>query len=295
MLLPQLIRTRLGQGPYVLQKASATVLWVRRWMAQTSRRPDAKPKVLFIFGCQRSGTTLLSRVFEGDALVCSFPEHSRALARPDHPLRTRSLAELERIFRKCKGHLIASKPLVESQRANEFLTFFPDSRAIWTYRHYRDVSRSFVRLFDRAGVNIMRKIVDGADNWSSESVSSASRELVRRFYHPDIPLNDAAAIFWLVRNALFFEQGLDSNQSVLLLRYDELVSEPGRAMRRIYEFLDLPFPGLYLVDGVHEDSRGLGRSLTLDPEIESLCQAMWDRFLACETGKRKASVSISAL
>ncbi|HEY5563993.1 MAG TPA: hypothetical protein VIL33_00290, partial [Rhodothermia bacterium] len=78
MLLPQLIRTRLGEGPYVLQKASAGVLWVRRWMAQTFHRPDAKPKVLFIFGCQRSGTTLLSRVFEGDALVCSFPEHSRA-------------------------------------------------------------------------------------------------------------------------------------------------------------------------------------------------------------------------
>ncbi|HUF10299.1 MAG TPA: sulfotransferase [Rhodothermales bacterium] len=295
MLLPQLIRTRLGKGPYVLQKASAGVLWARRWMAQTFRHPDAKPKVLFIFGCQRSGTTLLSRIFEGDALACTFPEHSRTLARSDHPLRTRSLAELERIFRKCKGHLIASKPLVESQRATAFLEFFPDSKALWSYRDYRDVVRSFVSQFGRAGVNIMKKIVDDADNWSSESISPASRDLVRRFYHPDIPLNDAAAVFWLVRNALFFEQGLDSNPRVQLCRYDDLVSEPDRALRGIYAFLDLPYPGSHIVDGVHENSRGLGRSLTLDPEIESLCQAMWDRLLACEAGARDVAVNASAL
>jgi len=294
MLLPQLIRTRLGKGPYVLRKASAGVLGLRRWMAQTFRRPDAKPKVLFIFGCQRSGTTLLSRVFEGDALACPFPEHSRTLARPDHPLRTRSLAELERIFRKCKGHLIASKPLVESQRATAFLEFFPDSKALWSYRHYRDVVRSFVKLFDQAGVNIMKKVVDGSDNWSSELVSVASRELVRRFYHPDIQRNDAAAIFWLVRNALYFDQGLDSNPRVLLCRYDHLVSEPDRTLRGIYAFLDLPYPGPHIVDGVHQDSRGLGKSLTLDPEIESLCEAMWQRLLACESGTRQEAADPSS-
>ncbi len=280
MMLPRLIRVRLGKGPDTLRKVSAGILMVRRWLVQTFRSSHDDPRILFIFGCQRSGTTLLSRVFEGDALVCSFAEHSNSLSRPDHRLRTRSLAELDKVFRGCKGRLIVAKPLVESQRAIEFLDHFPESQAIWSFRHYRDVVRSFVKLFDRAGVNILKKIIDRVDNWAAESVSEESRALVLRFYRPEIPLNDAAAIFWLIRNNLYFEQNLDQHPRVTTCRYADLVSRPDETMRRIYTFVDLPYPGSHLVGGVHEDSRGLGRSLALDPEIESLCESMWTRLQA---------------
>jgi len=189
---------------------------------------------------------------------------------------------LERVFRRCSGSLIVAKPLVESQRAGKFLDYFPESLAVWSYRHYREVVRSFVKLFDRAGVNIMKKIIDGEDNWASESVSDESREVVLRFYRPDMSLNDAAALFWLVRNRLYFEQKLDEHPRVTTCRYSRLVTRPDETMRRIYAFVNLPYPGSHLVGGVHEDSRGLGRSLALDPEIETLCQSMWTRLNAAD-------------
>ncbi len=289
MLLSRLIRTRLGKGPDLLRKTSAGVLTVRRWFIQTTYRQGAPPQVLFIFGCQRSGTTLLSRIFEGDALVYSFAEHSKMLSRSDHQYRTRSLDELAESFSTCKGRMIVAKPLVESQRALSFLDHFHDAKAIWSYRHYKDVVRSFVKLFDRAGVNIMKKILDGADNWASENVSEASRDLVARFYDPDMELNDAAAIFWIVRNSLFFEQGLDQNPRIEMCRYADLVSSADETMQRIYRFVDLPYPGPYLVGGVHEDSRGLGRSLALHPEIETLCEAMWQRLMSADEAVQESS------
>jgi hypothetical protein len=295
MLLSHLIRTRLGKGPDFLRKTSAGILMLRRWVVQTFRRPDRPPAVLFIFGCQRSGTTLLSRIFEGDSLVCSFAEHSRALSRHDHLLRTRSLDDLEEVFSSCRGYLTVSKPLVESQRAVDFLDHFDDAKAIWSYRHYRDVVRSFVRLFDRAGVNIMKKIIDRDENWASERVSSDSRELVLRFFDADMPLNDAAAIFWLIRNALFFEQALDQNPRIMMCRYAELVSHADETMQRMYRFLDLPYPGGHLVGGVHEDSRGLGRTVALNPDIETLCEAMWNRLMAADSAlARRAPSAASA-
>lgn len=288
MLLRHVIRTRLGKGPDALRKMSAGILMIRRWVMQTLDPHQGRSHLLLIFGCQRSGTTLLSRIFEGDPTVCSFAEHSRSLSRRDHLLRTRPLPELEKVFQRCKGRLIVAKPLVESQRATEFLEHFPEARAVWSYRHYRDVVRSFVKLFDRASVNIMKKVVDRADNWASESVSETSREIVLRFYRPDMPLNDAAAIYWLLRNSLYFEQALDRHPRVRAICYDDLVSRPDETMRSVYSFLGFPYPGSHLVGGVHADSRGLGRSVELDPEIEALCESMWVRLKASDEAPARA-------
>lgn len=268
---------------------------VRRWVTQLLRPRTAEPKVLLIFGCQRSGTTLLSRIFEGDPLVCSYAEHSKLLSRPDHMLRTRSLEELERVFSGCRGHLIVAKPLVESQRATRFLEYFPGSKVVWSFRHHREVVRSFVKLFDRAGINIMKKIIDGTDNWAAESVSDTTRDLATRYYHPDMSPHDGAALFWLIRNALYFEQALDQHPRVMTCKYDDLVSEADQTMRRIYSFVDLPYPGSHLVGGIHEESRGLGKSLAINPEIESLCEAMWVRLVEASAAERGTPLLSGAL
>ena len=53
---------------------------------------------------------------------------------------------------------------------------------------------------------------------------------------------DAAALFWWVRNAHFFELGLQDCESVRTCRYEELVARPERVVAGLYRLLDRPFP-----------------------------------------------------
>ena len=51
----------------------------------------------------------------------------------------------------------------------------------------------------------------------------------------------AAALFWYLRNRLYFELGLDRRADVLLVSYGAMVADPAAEMGRICEFLDLPY------------------------------------------------------
>jgi len=194
----------------------------------------------------------------------------------------RHLEDVRAVFERSKGHLIVSKPLVESQRATELLSFFDRARAVWMFRDYRDVVKSYVRLFDVAGVNIMRKIIDRADNWASEGVSDITHDTIARLYREDISREDAAALFWWARNRLFFELDLKNHPRVMLCQYETLVSEPGKTMETIYDFAAVSYPGPHLVGGVHALSKGLGRALLLSPEVENLCSALHERLITVQ-------------
>jgi hypothetical protein len=228
--------------------------------------------ILFIFGCQRSGTTMLSRIFEGDANVSPFAEHDSRLSRHDHDYRIRDLGLVSEAFDKTRGRLIVAKPLVESQRSLDILDFFTGAKALWMYRDYKDVVRSYVKAFDRAGINIIRNIVEQRDHWASERIADSNREVVREFFSEQMRPSDAAALFWWIRNGWFFDLGLDRHPRVRVCNYGTLVSSPDSMMRRIYDFTDVPYPGSHLVNGVHVSSRGLGNNIVLDPAIDALCR-----------------------
>lgn len=214
---------------------------------------------------------MLSRIFEGDARVSPFAEHSRDLSRHDHLLRLRDLESVGQVFDQCRGQLVVAKPLVESQRADEILDYFPSARAVWMYRDYRDVIRSYVKIFGRAGINISRKIVTGADNWASERLSDSVREVVKSFYSEEMSVFDAAALFWWIRNGWFFDLNLPDHPRVMLCQYETLVSSPDKIMRSIYDFSQVTYPGAHLINGVHRSSKGLGNSIKLDPDVDRLC------------------------
>jgi hypothetical protein len=284
-ILDFIIKSRLGTGPSFVRKASAGLLLARRTAVQFLSADSDTKTILLILGCQRSGTTMLSRIFEGDARVSPFAEHSQDLSRSNHVLRLRDLDSVGKVFEECRGSFVIAKPLVESQRADELLDHFPSAKAIWMYRDYRDVVRSYVKIFGRAGINIARKIVTDADNWAAERLSDSSREVVKSFYSEDMSPFDAAALFWWVRNSWFFELNLKDHDSVMLCRYETLVSRPDETMNAIYDFAAVTYPGAHLVNGVHDASRGLGRSIELLPEIEALCD---DRLAALDAVLAKA-------
>lgn len=228
--------------------------------------------ILFIIGCQRSGTTLLTEIFDRDWKTKVFGEFSSI---SDY-LRLKPLNEVKRIIGEQKAPLIIAKPLVETQNITELLDYFPNAKALWVFRNYKAVTLSDLRLF---GIdNGIKNLTPIADNdvrdWRAEKVSPAVKKIVHKYYAPDMNVRDAGALFWYARNALFFEQRLDANPNIKMLKYEDFVHEPSRFMAGIYKWIGGEFPGDQIVDKAHSRSVFKGSSIELSPEIIKLCDSM---------------------
>jgi hypothetical protein len=250
-------------------------VYVRKLLHQTlSSRPE-KHSILAILGCQRSGTSVMSRVFFRDINATVFREKSR-LTGGDESLRYLPFEEVDRLMQKQRAPFVIFKMLVESQRALSFLNTVRGSRVVWLLRDYRDVVNSNLTKFGkRNGIDDLRPFTTAEKgNWRCEACSEETRNVIRQHFSESMKLQDAAALFWFARNQLFFEQGLDKNDLVMPVEYEQFVQNPSEIMRQIYEFCDRPYPGDFLVDEVGVGSISKGKSIELSPEIERLCSAM---------------------
>jgi hypothetical protein len=254
--------------------------------ARASMGGRGQTTALFILGCQRSGTTMLGDTLAKDRRVKAFREFSAVnLPAPNRRpwsvrstsrfgLRMKPLDEVAETIDRLPYPLAVMKPLVESQRAPEILEAIDGSVAVWVFRDYRDVARSNVELFtpEVTRVNLEPMIKPEPGNWRSELVPDDVRELIARHYSPEMSPFDGGALFWYARNRLFGELDLAADARVMALRYEDLVSEPERAMRAVYSHAGVPFPGTQIVEDIHPRSVGLGRELDLVPEIQEACE-----------------------
>ncbi len=89
-------------------------------------------------------------------------------------------------------------------------------------------------------------------------------------------LDTAAALFWVIRNGLYFELGLVDRPDVMLFSYDELVADPKAHMERLCGFIDFPCrPALW--NHVEVRSSHARRPLDIDPRVRELAEAMGRR------------------
>ena len=250
-------------------------------------------KILFIVGCQRSGTSLMNRIFTQDLQVSVYRESS-ILSSNDRgfnskgdfatSLRLNSPGNLAKNFNQNKAPMIVLKPLVESQNIQQLLDFFPQAKALWMYRNYRDVAQSNHRRFKNngeiaGGIRDIKFIAQGdRANWRSEKASETVRSVITKYFAEDMNPYDASALFWWARNRLFSELNLSQNPRVLLCRYENLVTQPKQVMRQIYRFVDAPYKLHPQFDrDIDTDSLGKGKSIKLSPEIEKLCSDLWQQ------------------
>lgn len=254
---------------------------------------NGQKQIVMIQGCQRSGTSMTYWIFERDFRIKIYREASELSAQDAiERIRLNPLPDVRATLEKDRVPIVVMKPLVESQRANELLDFFPQSKIIWLYRHFQDVASSNLKAFGRGqGIEDLRPIVlQEPHNWRSENVSEETRETIRHFFSEDMNPYDAAALFWYARNRLYFEQGLDQNPRVMLCRYEELVRRPSEVMQRLYDFIGVPYPGDKIVKAVHPQSIGKGRRSRLSAEVEALCEKMLEQLDAANIPNRARKV-----
>lgn len=256
--------------------------------------------VVLILGIQRAGTSLMYWVFERDLNVKVYRESSELSSLDTvEKVRLNPLPSVRQQIERHRLPLVVFKPLVESQRARELMAAFPGAKVLWAYRHYQDVAASNLKAFgmDNGKRDLQPFLAGDPDNWRSQNSSAETRETIRRFYSDDMNPFDAAALFWWARMRLYFEQGLDQDPNVLLSRYEDLVTNPARTMRRTYAFLGRSYPGDHIVKDVNAQSVGKGRVSKLSLEVDALCAAMLarlDRINEAATHFETAGVGLPA-
>lgn len=247
--------------------------------------PDS---VLLILGCQRSGTTLVTRVLDRDPDCKVYPEQSAlTLLDVSEHLRLPGVQRVAARIGASRHPVVVLKPLVESQQAVALLGGLSRELAsvgtrvfgLWMFRHWADVARSNLARFglDNGRRNLRRVLARRPGDWRSEHVSDVARRVVAEHFSESMDPHDAAALFWWVRNTHFFDLGLADRPDLRTCRYEELVADPERILRGVYRLMGRPFPGPAAVRGVSTASVGLGRGVDFSPGIAARCDEMLER------------------
>lgn len=193
-----------------------------------------KKKIIFIIGCQRSGTTALSRALALHDEFHVFNESKETIHQPDrlsknnNPIRLKSLSEVEKIFKETDKPFIFSKPLVESQNIDKLLDYFPNSLAIWCIRNPTNVSNSIINKWgNKFGPQFLKNVSKGIDNWQTENIPTDLKSLIELYCRiPNKPIN-GALLFWIWRNYAIYKKYEKYNSRIYKCVYEDLLKTPG--------------------------------------------------------------------
>ena len=291
---PRSFTTRLRQK-FSLRRLKRGLFHVRKGLYHRLAMSRQRDKtILFILGCQRSGTNMTQDIFTRDLRTRTYGEFSKLSSQDKrHKIRLNSPDEVKKAIQKDRPSLIVLKPIVESQNTADILAQFDNAKVLWVFRRYKDVASSNLKNFGvRNGINNLRPIVEQAEgNWRSEKVPAGVREIVLKYFSDQMNPHDAAALFWYVRNHFFFSQDLQSNPRVLMCKYEDLVTDPRRITEEIYDFLGQPQPDEKVFAATHPRSLGKGKDIDLSQPILDLCDEMWQRLDSVYQAQQRARQS----
>ncbi|GGM09500.1 MULTISPECIES: hypothetical protein [Micromonospora] len=254
----------------------ARTAWAKRRWRRANPVPPGQAIPVYLVGLQRSGTNMLARGLDAAPSVEVRNENDRQLF---HRFQLRSDAVLVDVLRRSRHRYVLVKPLCETHRVDRLLDLPGPraGRALWAYRDVDDRARSEVAKFGDANLRALRAVADGTigQRWQGQRLDHATRELVANFDYDRMTPHTAAALFWYVRNSLYFRLGLVDRADVLLCSYDALLADPTGQLRRLCAFLDLPYdPALH----AHVTPRPPRRSpLPIDARVRVLCADLTTR------------------
>jgi hypothetical protein len=258
--------------------AMAASRW--RWRLANRPRPPGGVPVLLV-GLQRSGTNMLVRGLERAPEFQVYNENHQAAfwrfrLRPDPVVR--------RLMDSSRHPYVLVKPLCDSHRTGELLdglgTRHP-GRALWVYRSPDGRTRSALAKFGDSNLVALREIAAGGgrDRWEAQRLSRDSLDLLAGFDWTTMNAASAAALFWVLRNRLYFELGLDRRADVLLVSYDAALHDPEAELRRICAFLGFPYRAR-LVEHIQARPPATAGPLAIDGRVRECCDALAARLEA---------------
>lgn len=226
---------------------------------------------VFIFGAQRSGTTMLGECFGRSPEIMNLGESD---PRAFESYSLLDIKTVEKVIEDNPYNFLIFKPLKDGHRANELLEHWPEAKSLWAYRDYADRVNSAVERFGRHPLDVFSNYVsNGSIAWQLESLSAEDSQLLKTMNIERLSVNDGAALMWYIRNRLFYNLGLDQNSRVRLFQYEAFVSNPSIEMKSISEYVGCHFTGK-MVENVHSKSLGKRKRPEIASDIENLCEGL---------------------
>jgi hypothetical protein len=281
-LLPSRHKDR-DDEPLFRRRALALVKRSARSIIRARRK---ERRVLLIFGCQRSGTTMLQQTFlDRSWRVLILEEHDRRLVGPRPGPEETTWQEYSTVMgriRRLPFEVVAAKPLVESASATALMDAAGAVKAVWMIRRYREVAQSNVNRFgtDNPYRDLQPICSRDATDWRYTGVTEEAWETVTSLLNRRLTPFDAAALFWWTRNQLYFDQRLWEDDRIRILRYERACNQPDEVIRSLSDHIGLALP----VDSIAPRVRALpspAETTELDPEVDRLCRKLWDSFEGC--------------
>lgn len=268
-------------------------LFRRRMLALAKRsarsvvraRPNER-RVVLIFGCQRSGTSMLQQTFlDRSWRVLILEEHDRRLVGPGPGPEETTWQEYSTVLgriRRLPFEVVAAKPLVESASATELMDAAGPVKAVWMLRHYPEVARSNVSRFGLDNPYRDLEPIRSRDvlDWRYRGATEETRETVTALLSRRLTPFDAAALFWWTRNQLYFDQRLWEDDRIRILRYERACNQPGEVVRSLSGHIGVSLPLGSITSRVRAQPLH-PKTEQLDPDVERICGKLWDSFKGC--------------
>lgn len=259
-----------------------------RWR-RTHPRPPGAARVAFIVGVQRSGTNMVLRGIEQDPSVEVRNENDKTTF---DRFQLRDSRAVREVVSSSRHDLVLFKPLCDSHRTADLLAEFGTeqrpARAVWIYRGVDDRVRSAVRKFGDVNRQVLTEIAEsgGGSRWQAQRLSPESLDLIRSVRPAQLSPESAAALFWLVRNRLYFEQGLHGRSDVHLVGYEQTTRDPEGEVGALAQFLGLAYSPRLVA---HIDRRSDVRRppLELEARIRAACTALEAQLAAASESSRR--------
>lgn len=267
--------------PLLTRRIRSSVKLVARSVVPS---PHDLRRIVLIFGCQRSGTTMLQQtILDRSWRVYILEEHDGRLVgegREENEWKDESVA-LGRI-RSLPFEVVAVKPLVESYRARSLLKIAGTAHGIWMLRHYVEVAQSNLKRFglSNAHKDLEPFLTDDSEDWRCRGASQETRDTVNELMRDGLEPLDAAALFWWTRNQLYFDQNLASNDQIRVLRYERVCDDPEEVIRSLSSYIGLSLPEQSTARRIQRRQVDR-RFVVLHPRVEALCSELWKSFAGC--------------
>ncbi len=260
--------------------------WLYRGYKTLIQRQASDPgprNHVFVAGMQRSGTNMLMKVLDWNRYGDVYHETDRRAFDTKYEMRDPEV--IRALSNASQAPFLIIKSLCELDKLRWFLDNFTPAKIIWIYRQYADTINSATRSFANFSPQLKRLAKNkNSDAWRGRGMSDETQELLGRVATLDPDEASAAAMMWYYRNILFFEQSLDQDERVLLIRYKDFVFNPTAITDSICKFIGFPtYDPRWMTRFIHSTSVNKLEPPKLLPEVEEVCSALMARF---ESAKR---------
>lgn len=250
------------------RSASLQKEWRQRW-----HNPQKQSQPIFLVGCGRSGTSMLTYHLGRSWRLDAYNENDAAAF---NRWRLRDLETIDALVSESYAEFVLFKPILDTQKSQIFLSTFPTARVIFVFRHFDDVINSSMKKFGKASRldHVNSWITDDFAEFAPVSPPAATKAYIRSLWQPSLSPESGAALYWLYYNRLYLDLHLDQDERVRLLRYESLTAAPEEQVGSLCDFLGLPFEEQF-VEGIFSTSVGRNPAPVVDDRLREECEALW--------------------